>query len=191
MKKSAKQYSAQSIAPKVLIALVLAILFLVAAVYITRFTFAEVNESIAKLSITNAKNKSLNEIYSFYGNFERNYQAPLIASPNAETEDYYQTLDSLHKLIDTTKKHIAFSPAELIVLDSVQDMITSQDQRLMQYRAYKRMEQPSLQKNLDSLINLISSEELLLQSDVITTRKSTRIIPADTQEDEDEESSSP
>lgn len=187
MKKSANQYSAQTIGPKVLIALVLAIVFLVAAVYITRFTFQDVNDSIGRLSLTNEKNKRLNEIYSLYGQFERNYQAPLIANPNAETDEYYAKLDSLYQFIDTVISHIDFSPTEIIILDSIQDMIKSQDQRLMQYRSYKRMEQPALQKSLDSLSNLITSEELLLESDIITTRKSTRIIPAGPNEVEEQE----
>lgn len=187
MKKSANQYSAQNIGPKVLIALVLAIVFLVTAVYITRYTFQDVNDSIARLALTNEKNKRLNEFYSLYGEFERSHQAPLIANPNADTENYYAQLDSLHQFIDTAIIQIDFSPTEIIILDSIQDMIKSQDQRLMQYRAFKRMEQPALQKNLDSLINLITSEELLLESDVITTRKSTRIIPASPGEVEDEE----
>src|SRR5690606_23295438 len=59
--------------------------------------------------------------------------------------------------------------------------------QLMRYRSYKRMEQPLLQRNLDSLINLISAEEILREVDVITTHKSTRIIPVEPDEESKED----
>ena len=183
MKKSASRHASKTIGQKVLVALVLAIAFLIAAIYITRFTFSEVNESISRLAVTNEKNASLNKIYTTYGNFERTYQGPLIANPFAETEAYYAKLDSLQSLIDTTLGSIPFQISEVMLLDSIVAMLKAQDKHLMKYRAYKRMEQPLLQRNLDSLINLISAEEILREVDVITTRKSTRIIPAEPEEE--------
>lgn len=186
MKKSAPPHTSMNIGQKVLVALVLAIVFLTAAIYITQFTFSEVNESISRLSVTNEKNVALNKIYTTYGNFERSYQAPLIANPFAETEAYYAKLDSLQNLIDTTLASNPFHISEVFLLDSISAMITAQDKHLMKYRSYKRMEQPLLQRNLDSLINLISAEEILREVDVITTHKSTRRIPAESEDDGEE-----
>ena len=182
MKKSATRHASRTIGQKVLVALVLAIAFLIAAVYITKFTFSEVNESISRLSVTNEKNTALNNIYTTYGSFERSFQGPLIANPFAETDDYYAKLDSLQNLIDNTLLVIPFQISEVLILDSISAMLTTQDKHLMRYRSYKRMEQPLLQRNLDSLINLISAEDILRAADVVTTRKSTRRIPAEPEE---------
>ena len=183
MKKSASRHSSRTIGQKVLVALVLAIAFLIAAIYITRFTFSEVNESISRLSLTNEKNAALNKIYTTYGSFERSFQGPLIANPFADTDDYYTKLDSLQTLIDTTLSVIPFHISEVLLLDSIAVMLTAQEKNIMRYRSYKRMEQPLLQRNLDSLINLISAEEILREVDVVTTHKSTRIIPVEAEED--------
>ncbi|NEN22480.1 response regulator [Cryomorpha ignava] len=179
MKKTALKYASKTIGQKVLVAVILSILFLVAAVYITKLTFQEVNNSISRLSITNEQNKVLNKIYNTFGEFERSYQAPLIANPFANTDDYYAKLDSLNQLIDSTTKSVNFQMNEQTILDSVAVMILRQDKHLMAYRALKRSEQPLLRQNLDSLINLISAEEILKESDIITTTKSTRRIPAE------------
>src|SRR5690554_3122326 len=187
MKTSASRHASKTIGQKVLVALVLAIAFLVAAIYITRFTFSEVNESISRLSVTNEKNAAFNKIYTTYGDFERSYQAHLIANPFANTDAYYAKLDSLQNLIDTTLSSIPLQISEVILLDSIAVMISAQDKHLMRYRSYKRMEQPLLQRNLDSLINLISTEDILREADVITTHKSTRRVPIDPEEDDQEQ----
>lgn len=187
MKKSAARHASRTIGPKVLVALMLAIVFLIAAIYITKFTFSEVNESISRLSVTNEKNAALNKIYTTYGSFERSFQGPLIANPFAETDAYYAKLDSLQNLIDTTLSVIPFQISEVLILDSISAMLTTQDKHLMRYRSYKRMEQPLLQRNLDSLINLISAEDILREVDVVTTHKSTRRVPAEPEEQEEKE----
>ena len=179
MKKRALRYASKTIGHKVLIAVILSILFLIAAVYITQLTFQEVNNSISRLSVTNEQNKALNNIYNSFGEFERSYRAPLIANPYEDTREYNLELDSLFQLIDSTLKSFNFEMNEQVILDSVIDMIKRQDENLMTYRAIKRSEQPLLGRNLDSLINLISAEQILKESDVVTTYKSTRRIPAE------------
>lgn len=189
MKKSALRYASKTIGQKVLVAVLLSILFLVAAVYITKLTFQEVNNSISRLSITNEQNKVLNTIYNTFGEFERSYQAPLIANPFEDTDAYNLKLDSLIQLIDSTLNNVDFKMNEHVILDSVADMITRQDDYLLAYRSLKRSEQPLLKQNLDSLLNLISAEEILKESDVVTTYKSTKRIPAEPVEVEPKESS--
>ena len=179
MKKAALKYASKTIGHKVLVAVLLSIGFLVAAVYITKLTFQEVDHSISRLSVTNEQNQVLNKIYNTFGEFERSYQAPLIANPFENTDDYTLKLDSLTQLIDSTLKSINFKMNEEVILDSVAAMIKRQDENLMTYRSLKRSEQPLLSQNLDSLINLISAEEILKESDIITTYKQTRRIPAE------------
>ena len=88
MKKRALRYASTTIGHKVLIAVILSILFLIAAVYITQLTFQEVNNSISRLSVTNEQNKALNNIYNSFDEFERRYRAPLIANPYEDTREY-------------------------------------------------------------------------------------------------------
>jgi len=183
-KKPTENPASTKIGQKVLVAVLLSIFFFAAAIYITKFAFFEVNESISRFSDTNPKNKALNEIYSAFADFERNYQAPLIADPFENTDAYYFKLDTLNKLISSTLQTVPFRVSEVTLLDSVQKMILRQDGRLMAYRAYKRMEKPLLKQNLDSLINLLSTEQVLLEADVITTLQTTRRITADPIENE-------
>lgn len=182
MNKNVANYASKTIGQKVLVAVLLSILFLVAAVYITKFTFSEVTESISRLSLTNKKNKALSAIYTEYGDFERNYQAPLLADADGDSEAYYAKNDSLNNLIDSTMQAVPFSEEELFLLDSVKAMLEQQNEQLLLYRAYKRAEQPMLRKNLDSLSNLITADEILRDADVVTTYKSTRRIPAPPQQ---------
>lgn len=178
MNKNVAHYASKTIGQKVLVAVLLSILFLVAAVYITKFTFSEVTESISRLLVTNEKNEALSVLYNEYGDFERNFQAPLIADPNGDSEAYYAKIDSLNTLIDSTLIAVPFNKKERLLLDSVKAMIELQNEQLMRYKAFKRAEQPMLRKNLDSLNNLITAEEILREADVVTTYKSTRRIPA-------------
>src|SRR5690554_1729112 len=179
MRKMASKYVSKTIGQKVLLAVILSILFLIASVFITKLTFQEVDNSISRLAVANEQNKVLNEIYNAFAEFERNYQAPLIADPFANTDAYYVKLDSLNQLIDSTLKRINFQMNEQVILDSVAAMIRRQDGYLMAYRSLKRSEQPSLSQNLDSLSNLISAEEIFKESDIVTTYKSTKRIPTE------------
>src|SRR5690606_19092848 len=141
MRKSALRYASKTIGQKVLVAVILSILFLIAAVFITKLTFQEVNNSISRLSVTNEQNKVLNNIYSSFGEFERRYRAPLIANPFEDTKAYNLKLDSLYQLIDSTIQNFNFQMNEQVILDSVSEMIRRQDENLMTYRAIKRSEQ--------------------------------------------------
>lgn len=189
MKKEKSTQVSGNIGIKVLLAIGLSVAFLFAAVYITQHTFSRVNETIAHLSDSNVKTSALNKIYSSFGDFERNYQSPLIANPGRATDSYYLALDSISNLIDSTISRISFNDAELALLDSIILMIDDQNTRLLTYRMLKQNEQPLLEQNLDSLIKLIASERVISQPDVITTRKSTRRIPAPEDDDEDEDES--
>lgn len=190
MKKEKSYKVSGSIGIKVLVAIGLSILFLSAAVYITQHTFSKVNKTIAHLSDSNSKTTALNEIYSAFGDFERNYQSPLIADPNGGTDSYFQALDTINSLIDSTATRIDFSGSEQALLDSIIRMIDNQNTRLLTYRMLKKNEQPLLEQNLDSLIKLIASERVMSQPDIITTRKSTKRILAETENDaEDDEES--
>lgn len=168
-----------NIGVKVLIAISLSIVFLAAAIYITRQTFSKVNQTISELSEPDDKTEFLNSLYGYYGYFERNYQSPLLANPSAPTEDYFLTLDTLKALIDSTSRDFKFNASEITVLDSISAMVGEQHKKLLTFRIVKENQQPLLAKNLDSLVNLINAERVVTQPDVVTTRKSTRRIPAE------------
>lgn len=184
MKKQKSNKVSGSIGIKVLFAIGLSIVFLAAAVYITQHTFSRVNKTIAHLSDSNSKTAALNKIYSAFGDFERNYQSRLIANPGKATDSYFLALDTISNIIDSTIIRINFNEAELALLDSIILMIDNQNTRLLTYRMLKQNEQPLLEQNLDSLIKLIASERVMTQPDIITTRKSTRRIPAPSEDDE-------
>ncbi len=183
MKKEKSYKVSGSIGIKVLLAIGLSIVFLIAAIYITQHTFSKVNKTVAQLSDPNQKTSALNKIYNTFGDFERNYQSPLIADPNGGTYSYFQALDTINNLIDSTARSIDFSESERALLDSILRMIENQNTRLLTYRMLKKNEQPLLEQNLDSLIKLIASERVMSQPDIITTLKSTKRIPAENEND--------
>lgn len=187
MKKEISNKVSGSIGIKVLFAIGLSIVFLGTAVYITQHTFSRVNETIAHLSDSNSKTTALNRIYSAFGDFERNYQSPLIANPGKATDSYFLALDTISNIIDSTIVRINFNQGERALLDSIILMIDNQNTRLLTYRMLKQNEQPLLEQNLDSLIKLIAAERVMAQPDIITTRKSTRRIPAPNDDDEEDE----
>lgn len=176
-----------SISSMVLLAISLSIVFLAAAVYITQKTFSEVTKTIEQLSEADAKTAFLNGVYNAFGNFERNQQSRLLADPSRAKDSYFASLDSLKFVIDSTSRQYHFGPTERLILDSISDMIERQNESLLKFRIMKRNQQPILEQNLDSLIDLINSERVVSQSDVITTLKSTRILPTPTETQNTEE----
>lgn len=171
----------------VMLAISLSIVFLAAAVYITQQTFSRVNDTIGQLAEPDAKTAFLNEMYNTFGHFERNYQSHLLANPSASPKGYFGALDTLKFLVDSATTQYDFNPDEKLILDSIAGMIDIQNENLLKFRIMKQNQQPMLEKNLDSLINLINAERVVSQPDIVTTRKSTRRMPAETEETDEKE----
>ncbi len=169
---------------KVLLAVLVAMGFLVLAVIVTRNTFIGVSDSMSHLSEPSPKIAALNAVYENFTRLEFSYQPLLVTSSKESADEYDSRKGRLTQLLDSVMLTLPFSEPELIVLDSVSHMITTQSNQLQRYIAVKRIGKPALRENLDSLVQLISPRRILDQNNVVTTRKSTKRIPITEERDE-------
>ena len=164
----------RSVIRKILAAFVLAIVAVILAQSISRFSFRELLGTVEELSEPNEKLGLLNSVFHEITTLDQTQRAEAITNPNKPYKSFLNQSTNLNNLIDSLTK-MPWDTSQLNRLVQMKDVLNERNKLFFSYLKVKAdiLDNRKFSVQLDTLAAIIMDDEMAIDSSLITTEKKT------------------
>jgi signal transduction histidine kinase/DNA-binding response OmpR family regulator len=164
----------RSVIRKILAAFVLAIVAVILAQSISRFSFRELLGTVEDLSEPNEKLGLLNSVFHEITTLDQMQRAEAITNPNKPYTSFLNQSANLNNLIDSLTR-MPWDTSQLNRLVQMKDVLNERNKLFFSYLKVKAdiLDNRKFSVQLDTLAAIIMDDEMAIDSSLITTEKKT------------------
>ena len=164
----------RSVIRKILAAFFLAIVAVVLAQSISRFSFRELLGTVEELSEPNEKLALLNSVFHEITTLDQTQRAEAITNPNKPYTSFLNQSANLNLLIDSLTR-MPWDTSQLNRLVQMKDVLSERNKLFFSYLKVKAeiLDNRKFSVQLDTLAAIIMNDEMAIDSSLITTEKKT------------------
>ena len=164
----------RSVIRKILAAFFLAILAVILAQSISRFSFRELLGTVEELSEPNEKLGLLNSVFHEITTLDQMQRAEAITKPNKPYTSFLNQSANLNLLIDSLTR-MPWDTSQLNRLVQMKDVLSERNKLFFSYLKVKAeiLDNRKFSVQLDTLAAIIMNEEMAIDSSLVTTEKKT------------------
>lgn len=166
--------SPRSVIRKILAAFFLAVLAVILAQSISRFSFRELLGTVEDLSEPNEKLGLLNSVFHEITTLDQLQRAEAITNPNKPYTSFLNQSTNLDFLIDSLTK-MPWDTSQLNRLVQMKDVLSERNKLFFSYLKVKAeiLDNRKFSIQLDTLAAILTDDEMAIDSSLITTEKKT------------------
>lgn len=164
----------RSVIRKILAAFFLAVIAVILAQNISRFSFRELLGTVEELSEPNEKLALLNSVFHEITMLDQMQRAEAITNPNKPYTSFLNQSSNVTFLIDSLIK-MPWDTSQLSRLSRMKDVLNERNKLFFSYLKVKAeiLDNRKFSVQLDTLSNILMNDEMAIDSSLITTQKKT------------------
>lgn len=164
----------RSVIRKILAAFLLAVIAVVLAQSISRFSFRELLGTVAELSAPNEKLGLLNQVFQEITTLDQTQRAEAITNPRKPYHSFLNQSATLNTLIDSLTK-MPWDTSQLNLLVQMKDVLSERNKQFFSYLKVKAeiLDNRKFSTQLDTLSAILTDNEMAIDSSMITLHKKT------------------
>ena len=166
--------SPRSVIRKILAAFFLAVVAVILAQSISRFSFRELLGTVEELSEPNEKLGLLNSVFHEITTLDQTQRAEAITNPNKPYTSFLNQSANLNLLIDSLTR-MPWDTSQLNRLVQMKDVLNERNKLFFSYLKVKAemLDNRKFSVQLDTLAAIIMNDEMAIDSSLVTTEKKT------------------
>jgi hypothetical protein len=164
----------RSVVRKILAAFLLAVIAVIAAQSISRFSFRELLDTVADLSEPNEKLALLNSVFHEITTLDQMQRAEAITNPKKPYNTFLDQSANVNGLIDSLTR-MPWDTSQLNRLIQMKDVLTERNKAFFSYLKVKAeiLDNRKFSVQLDTLAAILTNDQMAIDSSLITTEKRT------------------
>jgi len=166
--------SPRSVIRKILAAFLLAVVAVVLAQYISRFSFRELLGTVEELSEPNEKLALLNNVFHEITTLDQTQRAEAITHPNKPYNSFLNQSANVNELIDSLIR-MPWDTSQIYRLAQMKDVLNERNKLFFSYLKVKAeiLDNRKFSRQLDTLGAILMNDEMAIDSSLITTETKT------------------